>query len=676
MEIVFLHSPYWLLPGAILIGLVCFLLYRNSKVYNSRQRLILATLRFLSLFFILFFLLGPSLLSRENFRIKPRLLWIEDQSASMQMHGDSAALDSALQSLQLAKSGLDDKYEQFWFGFAGELSEDSVLDQDFTNIYEALRGVNDRFYGEPVGGVVLLSDGIYNRGRNPIQWLEAISGVPVYTLVHGNTQRQRDLRISGLRYNETLSLGRKLSIEIDLEAQNAEAQSFALVLRNERSQVIQSRTYNVDREEWFQSLILEVQPEKEGFHNYSLSIEQKEEDANPQNDNRFIGLEVIKEAYQILVYSEETHPDVAALRRALGTERNWELVYERSRSELDLANTQVLIAFSWDNDLLRELKEKNIPVLFMAHANSDLAALNFLEGMEREPELQFALPNANFGLFAMPQGFESEMLSWPPVQGIYGNAQLPDWAESLFYKRIGRVDLNEPLAFCGELDGQRIAVFSGRGIWKWRIYNYRNNKNTEVFDGLFTGLVDYLQSQERSEDLIIEFEREIFENRSSQVIAKLYDATGKLQNRPELNLSLQSSKGEQYDYSFSKESNFYQLALGGLDAGVYAYSAQADLGAKQFEAKGSIWIKQNVLEARDLQARRGFMEQLAVQSDGKFFELKDWPQLIRTLKQTEPIGQIDQRNIKRELLSKWWLFFVALISLSVEWFLRKYWGQY
>lgn len=674
-ELSFLYSPLLLIPGALLLVLGIYFFYFRRRVYSKEQTWILAGLRFIALFSILFFLLRPFLLQRESYSIKPRLVWLEDVSKSMKAHADSLGLDSNLRDLQVDYPSLNEKFEQSYFSFSKELQQDSFVDQSFTNIYRALSATKDRFYGEPLAGIVLISDGIYNRGINPLQAAQD-SAVPIYSLMHGNRERQRDLALSALRYNKSISLDRILNLELDLKAQNAEGETFELLLYNADNAVLRRVPFQVNRKDWYESLLLEIPCPELGLQNYRVSIQSTLKEDNVQNNNREIGFEVVEEAYQTVIYSKQTHPDVNAIRRALGSNPNWELTYHRDLNSIDFTEVKLFVAFDWDADLLQNLEEKKIPSLFFIRANSSKEPFPELDNLENEGEEQFGEANTDLGLFAVSKDFKDQLSNWPPLTGVYGQIQKPLWAETVLFKRIGDLALDESLAFTGSKEGRRLGFFLGQGFWSWRVYNYRYQENTQAFDGFFKAWADYLMAQERKEALKIEFEEEIFADQTTRVLAKLYDASDKLVNSTDLNLALKRKDGLSYDFEFSRESNFYRLNMQGLEPGFYQYEASTRLGEREYKSRGRIWVRINALEQQDLQARRDMLQILAERTGGKAYELDDWQDLISSLKDSQAVGLLAERKIKQELLSKWWLFFVILSCLSAEWFLRKLWGFY
>lgn len=675
-ELQFTYSPWYLLLFSFLMGGVLYVYYFRKSDFSKTQAWILSFLRLAGFLLLLTLLLRPEIVRIEIERLKPKLLWLEDQSASMRYHKDSASLKAIKENWSARKEEIADKYDLQSFYFGEDLSRDSGIADDFTNIYRAYTEARDLYYGEPLGAVVLLSDGIYNQGMNPLDIGQFNS--PIYTLAYGNKQAAADIGIADVRYNSTVSLGRKLNIEVDLMARQALGSAFTLILKNAEGETVEERNFEINAKDWFEALILEVPALDEGTKQYNLVILQKEEDSKTSNNQVEIAFKVVKEASEIWIYSRGMHPDVKAIRRAVEKELIYEIKYARNTAEIDFEKAKVIVAFDWDQDLVNQVKALKLPILFMADANSDFQSLKELQievQADIESEEQFGLP-ANPSFIIWPENRKSNWKDWPPIQGIYGKVEKPTWAEAVFYKRIGDLETEEVMAFSGADNKHRMALFLGRGIWRWRIYDYRFNGNTESFDRLFQDWIDYLLSQEREQSLSIEFDRNIYQNKASRVIGKLYDPSGTMVNTPELSLQLKSSTAKIYDYRFSRESNYYRLSLEGLEPGIYSYNAQCDLGERSYTDEGSIVVLRNTLEKDDLIARRSLLRSLADKSGGNYYELEASDSLFRDLMRFDTPQELRERKIKSDLISKWELFFVALIFLSLEWFLRKYWGTY
>ena len=86
-----------------------------------------------------------------------------------------------------------------------------------TNIGKALREVKSQYFNQNFGGVVLVTDGIYNAGVNPISISERYN-VPIYTVGIGDTTKYADLRIQNIARNSMAYLGSSFKCLLELKA--------------------------------------------------------------------------------------------------------------------------------------------------------------------------------------------------------------------------------------------------------------------------------------------------------------------------------------------------------------------------------------------------------------------------------------------------------------------------
>lgn len=76
-------------------------------------------------------------------------------------------------------------------------------------------------------------------------------------------------------------------------------------------------------------------------------------------------------------------------------------------------------------------------------------------------------------------------------------------------------------------------------------------------------------------------------------------------------------------------------------------------------------------------ANHRLLYQLASQSGGSFNEINQAEELIDDLTNSNHLKPVSHyQQIITDFLNQRWLFFVLIVLLSVEWFLRKYFGIY
>lgn len=132
-----------------------------------------------------------------------------------------------------------------------------------------------------------------------------------------------------------------------------------------------------------------------------------------------------------------------------------------------------------------------------------------------------------------------------------------------------------------------------------------------------------------------------------------------------------------YDFTFDIQGENYVLNAGHLPVGDYIFNAEVNISGKTFTETGRFTITPVNFENLDLRANHNVLYQLAVQSGGRFYTPGETEKLISDLQENNRMKATSYfQEMINEMLNLKWLFFIILLLLSVEWFLRKFWGLY
>ena len=127
----------------------------------------------------------------------------------------------------------------------------------------------------------------------------------------------------------------------------------------------------------------------------------------------------------------------------------------------------------------------------------------------------------------------------------------------------------------------------------------------------------------------------------------------------------------------------YEQAPGGepyivsnLKIGIYDYQAKATISGKLLTDQGQFIVDERQIEFTDLKARHDILKQLSERSEGIFYHLKNYEELLDQLK-SKKLPQLARTQERFEPLhSLWYILLILLALLGTEWFLRKYHGLY
>ena len=288
-----------------------------------------------------------------------------------------------------------------------------------------------------------------------------------------------------------------------------------------------------------------------------------------------------------------------------------------------------------------------------------------------------AIEAKGFSLFTVSEELKKFFKEFPAVNSVMGNYTIANSVNVLLNQRIGIVETENPLLLFNINGEQKSGVFLGDGLWKWKLRDYADHQNHNLFNELTGKIVQYLSVKADKSFFRVKSKKIVNENEAIEIEAEVYNNAYELITEPEVTFVLTDGNDKKFDYTFSKTGLGYRLNLGVLPAGEYSYKATTNNGTKAFEQRGFITVKEITAEKMQLVADHQLLSRLANQTKGKFFYPNQLNQLTESLLSNDTIKTITymHKDVK-ELIDMKAIFFLFLILLSLEWFIRKYNGLY
>src|SRR5690606_28627735 len=176
-------------------------------------------------------------------------------------------------------------------------------------------------------------------------------------------------------------------------------------------------------------------------------------------------------------------------------------------------------------------------------------------------------------------------------------------------------------------------------------------------------MIDYEPVYAETDDVI--FTAEVYNDAYEKITAQ------------EVTMKINNEQGEAFEFTFDVRGNDYFLNAGNLPVGNYSFHAGVVIGGVTYTETGNFVVTEMNLERVVLQANPRMLYQLASQSGGSFSNLNEVDEMIATLKESNHLKPVSSfQELITELLNQRWLFFVLILLMGMEWFLRKYWGIY
>ncbi|MBC8266505.1 MAG: hypothetical protein H8E84_06015 [Flavobacteriales bacterium] len=674
------HLPFGYIVFALIIGFsfAVFLYQKEDKIDNIWLKRILFLFRFSVVFFLSFLLLSPLINFLQKQNEKPILILVQDASTSVKDYNIFEQLS------ELEKNTAKD-FDVFPFHFDGELkngltNEIRGSQTNFSNLFDELES---RFLNRNVAAVVMATDGLYNVGENPIYKANAIN-FPIYSIALGDTIQQKDLLIKSVEYNEIAFLGNDFPIDVLIESFNCKSKVVEFKLYDGKS-LLHSQSININKDEFYLKIPLTVFAKQKGLQKYSLQLSSLENEKNKANNRYEIFVDVLDSKYNILLLSDNSHPDIAAFKSVLEKNKHYSTKMQKLETlSQNIEKYNLVVLFGIPNNSyskkLTEIINSDVPLLFFVNSSTNLTYFkNLYKGLDIKGKNTmhevFASKNENFSLFTISSDLSRFFLQSPPIYAHFGNYKLPSVAKVLLKQKIGKITTEKPILFFENSTNKKVGVFVGEGFWKWKLIEFSEQKNNKAFDELFSKITQYLLLQDDKSHFRIKYKHKINANSPIVFRAEFYNKSYESITKNDVSLTIKDENGKEFPFTFSKLNKSYHLNVGIFPVGDYTFIAKVE-GATQIK-KGTFSITPFQAEMLDTRANHQLLYNLSFQSGGKMFfpnQTEGLQNEIINSKQNKTI--IHTKKKVQEMINIQWILFTLLLLICTEWFIRKYNGLY
>lgn len=694
MQILSDNSLLWLIPWAIISFLIAKWLYASNSWFLSLKKtskFLLIASRSLVLFIIGALLVGI-LFEASNFRVeKPIIVSVVDNSSSLLNYKDSVRVKQSIKAYQnQLRSALSEEYTlvEMSVDEQANYSKKTPLNGLFTNLSAAFEKINTDYYTRNIGGIILLSDGNFNKGIHPIYSAEKLEFTPVYTLAVGDTLSKKDQLIKNISVNDVAFYKNGFPIEVDLEGIKMGSVGATVSISKNGKLIAKQAVRYKNNSHDFQHLKFEVDANEIGFQTYTVQISSAKNELNYSNNKRVFYIEVIDSRNKILLLANAPHPDIAAMKQVLEADLNNQVSTTLMKDWNKEVKGYNLIVWhdpsnGYDQALVTSLQQNKIPILYFigpSTPNSIVQKLNIgltVSGKNfQSDELQGTF-NKGFQQFEVSPETQEAISFFPPLKSKFGTVTTGNDLAILLYQRLGQITKSAPLVYFQQKEGRKNGVVFGEGIWRWKINDYTRTKSFDHFSELITKTVQYLVVKENGDQLKVTMPKRFTKAEEVVVNASFYNESMDPITSPMIDFKLVNSNGKMVNNQFSVIGDFYKLNLGKLSPGKYTWFAKTNYNTKIFKKSGVFIVEDIGIEDLDNAANHNVLKQLSKASNGKFYPLKDFQSLIEDLKKRKDITSVSFEEISfNDLIDYKLIFFLLLILLSLEWFLRRWFGAY
>jgi len=669
---------YIIIAIIISILLVVFI-YGYKTKFSKSTKWIYGSLRFVTIFSVLLLLINPIFKTETFSLIKPKLPILIDNSESISELNQTINVSDFITSLKSNKD-LNKKFELSFYTFGNEfkINDSLTFNEKNTNISEALLLTNQLFKDE-VAPTILITDGNQTLGNN-YEFSSFNFKNSIYPLVIGDSTKYLDLKIEQLNTNRYAFLKNNFPVEIILVYQGSKNITSQFEVKKGTTTVYKE---NIEFTKNDKTKILKftLPASSVGFEKYTAQINPITEEKNTINNSKQFVVEVIDQSTNVLIVSDIVHPDIGAIKRAIESNEQRKVTIKKPFEALSIVNDHQLIILYQPNrsftNIYSEINKLNKNTLVFTGQQTDWYFLNniqdnYIKEVTNQSENVVGILNKNYGAFVIN---DIDFSDYRPLKTLFGPLEIVVPYDNLLGQSIDGFETETSLLATTELNGSRNAIFDGEGIWKWRAQSFIESKNYNEFDIFFGKVIQYLASNKRRSRLEVSYENFYYNNKSIQISAQYFDKNFVFNSNANLSILITDSDSKQsFEYPLLLNENYYEINLSNLKSGEYVFKVSVN-DEIILTKNGAFTILDFNVEQQFLNPDVTKLSRVATNTKGKDFFISDSFLLIDTLIKDDRFMQVEISKEKIEPLIEWrYLLGLIVLSLSIEWFLRKYNG--
>ena len=708
LNIIYSFSTIFLILLILLIlGWTYFYYRRTIPDLNTRDKILLYFLRILSLIFIVLStgeLAIEVITSRTE---KPVTAIIVDNSKSIQIDKD-IILEKLPYIIQKAKNS-NQNIEVFFFDDnVKQISIDSLDKLNFeghsTNISKALSEIIKNKSERNYQNLILITDGIYNSGENPIYQTEKLE-MPAIILGVGDPKPKNDISIDDIVTNDIVYAQNQTPVKVNFKSNGFENKQ-ATISFFEDKKLIEKRTFTISGN--YQEIEFNYTPETEGEKKLNFSITPLSGEYTEKNNFASKYIKVLGNRIKVLTIAGKPSYDLSFINQAIKSNKDFQLetliekpdgdFYPLFRNErfLDSANVIFFVGFPAANNserfvrrVLSRIEKDNVPLFVLVNPDVDFNRLSLFKNYIPF-DWRSAYGTASQIFIDVPEDkSKNEILNiastnsaevwntFPPIFRVDREFLAKPESEVLSFFKLQTTRINQPLIISRNLNKHRSIAFLGFNIWRLKLLNAMKEEESIYFDRFINNSIKWLTSKEIEKNLKVKLNKKIFDiNEKVNFIAQFYDEANQPVDDAQISLDI-FEKGSKISTTFFKPlgNGIYSAEFENLNKGDFEFQASTEYAGKKYSDNGRFSVTETELEYRDLTMREDLLKRMALITNGTYTHISNSDEFIQNLS-NYLVKKEKPREVK-SIFYAWnstYVLIILILFLSLEWFLRKRWG--
>ncbi len=689
--------------------------YRYTVPPVSRTlRVVLILLRSAALILILFAAAQWLFSFSYTLTTTPRIALLADNSLSMTLTDGSGSRQEELSGILTSNAlrSLASRNPVDYYAFSREtkpvVPESLRLNGASTDLAGALRTIQNR-PGEPYGAVVLITDGDYNAGGDPVSEAEALH-VPVLTIGVGDSVEQKDVWVEKIVTNSVAYVQSSVPLDATILAAGYPGRRVDLLLQEEGKTIARQPVTFDSAGTAEYAVHFSFTPSEPGLKKYTVRIPSLPGEVTAKNNVKSVLVNVLKNKMRIAMIAGAPSADVAAIAGTLHDDPNIDvrLYYEQpdgrfrdpqfrviALPELTGAECIVLVGFPTAasspaavQTVAATLRQKT-PVLFVDSRTVDPAAIVPLlpslpfQFMARQQDEQLVFPSISAAdrFNVLLEGSQEDPFGemWdklPPVYASPGSFRLRAEASLLSAMKISGIPIREPLLVSRNIAGAKSFAVLGYGIWRWKILAAADPETQVFFGHWLPTVVRWLVTRETGQRVRVRPTKDFFtQGEPAEFVGEVYDANYQPLDNAEVRIEAKAtSGGSPYEVLMRPLGDGrYDAAFELLPEGDYTFTAKAASGGQEIgRTSGRFAVSGQSMEYADTRMNAPLLRGIAAATGGAFTDARHADSALSALRSLPSLAPGERRSsIELDLWNRPSLLGAVILLLAVEWFIRK-----
>lgn len=704
----------WILLCVLLliafIGALAYYRHTIPSIVQSKKNLLISV-RTLALWLLLFALFEPVLTLIHSSNEEPMTIIMLDNSRSMTINGPLGTRKNQLQSIfQRTNSFQQIDHNLASFSERTFLldSQDSLqYDGENTDISQALRWANSRTREENIRALVMISDGNFTKGNNPLYDAEQM-GLPLYVIGVGDTTEPKDIAVQPIITNEFGYIGKPVPIAVTIKSNGYSNPVDVILMDNNKE--IGRQTLSLSNTQHNYALQFVYTPNEQGTRKLTVKVASQSEELTEKNNSSHEFISIIEFKRKIALFAGSPNPDVSFIRRILEQEEGSEITtfiqkqgaqfYDKQPDAAALASAQAIVCIGFPNattsaqtlSLIDKELDKGKPLLFISGLATDFTKAKVLEQhlpftvlSSRAQEFLVTAevkPSATASsIFQIPETDNAAEL-WnqlPPLYKTETFVKAKPESQVLAGAKMNSTSLHEPLMIARTSQNNKSLAVLGYGLYRWKLLGQAadiSKGKTDVVDFLNVFITNTLQwltiDNDKKKVSIRTLKKQYAAGERIEFIGQVYDPALSPLDKAYVEVNIPTKKGVKKVILQSVGNGRYTTMAEALPVGDYSFTGSAFVTNELYgQDEGRFSVGENPAEFQSLTMNRRLLMELAERTGGKFY----YPWEVNTLeedikKHPQYMSNTIQQSDEIALWNALFILGLSLLSFSIEWFIR------